>query len=231
MVKADDTPHSISSNQDLQMTLQEKIAQLRDLGAATVYEAQGAKGALDHGMKPIDPTVRLAGPAFTVDARPADNLILHHAVLKARPGDVLVVDAKGFMEAGPWGDVLTIQAMKLGIAGLVVNGCVRDANLIIGLGFPVFCRGLSIKGTGKNQPGRVNTPITIGDVLIRPGDIVVGDRDGLVVVTQDDVDFAIASSLAREEKEMQQRKAIEAGTSNTAELLNLTETLKRFGLV
>lgn len=213
------------------MIVQEKLIQLRDLGTATIYEAQGAKGALDSGMKPIDPTVRLAGPALTVDARPADNLILHYAVLKAKPGDVLVVDAKAFMEAGPWGDVLTLQAMKLGIAGLVINGCVRDANLIIDLGFPVFCRGLSIKGTGKNQPGKVNVPITIGDAVIRPGDIIVGDRDGLVVVAQDEVDMAIASSIAREEKEVNQRKAIEAGTSNTVELLNLGETLKRFGLV
>lgn len=212
------------------MITQEKLVQLRDLGTATIYEAQGAKGALDSGMKPIDPTVRMAGPALTVDARPADNLILHYAVLKAKPGDILVVDAKAFMEAGPWGDVLTLQAMKLGIAGLVVNGCVRDANLIIDLGFPVFCRGLSIKGTGKNQPGKVNVPITIGDVVIRPGDIVVGDRDGLVVVAQDEVDMAIASSIAREEKEVKQRQAIEAGTSNTVELLNLGETLKKFGL-
>ena len=213
------------------MISKDKLQQLRDLGTATIYEAQGAKGALDSGMKPIDPTVRLAGPALTVDARPADNLILHYAVLKAKPGDVLVVDAKTFMEAGPWGDVLTLQAMKLGIAGLVINGCVRDANLIIDLGFPVFCRGLSIKGTGKNQPGKVNVPICIGDAVIRPGDIIVGDRDGLVVVAQDEVDTAIANSLAREEKEVQQRKAIEAGTSNTVELLNLGETLKRFGLV
>lgn len=213
------------------MISNEKLAQLRDLGAATIYEAQGAKGALDNGMKPIDPTVRLAGPALTVDARPADNLILHYAVLKAKPGDVLVVDAKAFMEAGPWGDVLTLQAMKLGVAGLVINGCVRDANLIIELGFPVFCRGLSIKGTGKNQPGKVNVPICIGDAIIRPGDIIVGDRDGLVVVAHDEVDTAIANSLAREEKEVQQRKAIEAGSSNTVELLNLGETLKRFGLV
>lgn len=213
------------------MISKDKLQQLRDLGTATIYEAQGAKGALDSGMKPIDPTVRLAGPALTVDARPADNLIMHYAVLKAQPGDVLVVDAKAFMEAGPWGDVLTLQAMKLGIAGLVINGCVRDANLIIDLGFPVFCRGLSIKGTGKNQPGKVNVPICIGDAVIRPGDIIVGDRDGLVVVAQDEVDTAIANSLAREEKEVQQRKAIEAGTSNTVELLNLGETLKRFGLV
>ena len=212
------------------MATSEQLQQLRDLGAATVYEAQGAKGALDSGMKPIDPTVRLAGPALTVDARPSDNLILHYAVLQAKPGDVLVVDAKAFMEAGPWGDVLTIQAMKLGIAGLVINGCVRDANLIIDLGFPVFCRGLSIKGTGKNQPGKVNVPIVMGDVLIHPGDIIVGDRDGLVVVKQDEVEHAISSSLAREEKEASQRQAIEAGTT-TVELLNLTDTLKRFGLV
>lgn len=212
------------------MATKDQIKQLRDLGAATVYEAQGAKGALDQGIKPIDPTVRLAGPALTVDCRPADNLMLHYAVQKAAPGDVLVVDAKGFMEAGPWGDVLTIQAMKVGIAGLVINGCVRDANLIIELGFPVFCRGLSIKGTGKNQPGRLNVPITFGDVLIHPGDIIVGDRDGVVVVPRGEVASAISSSLAREEKEAGQRKAIEQGAM-TAELLNLTDTLKRFGLV
>ena len=213
------------------MTTADKIRQLRELGAATVYEAQGAKGALDSGMKPIDPTSRLAGPALTVDARPADNLILHHAVLQAKPGDVLVVDAKGFMEAGPWGDVLTIQAMKLGIAGLVISGCVRDANLIIDLGFPVFCRGLSIKGTGKNQPGKVNVPVCIGDVVIHPGDIVVGDRDGLVVGARAEVDPANPTTQAPGGEEARMREAIHAGTSNTAELLKLTDTLSRFGLV
>jgi 4-hydroxy-4-methyl-2-oxoglutarate aldolase len=212
-----------------QAASQDQLRQLRDLGAATIYEAQGAKGALDHGLKPIDPTVRLAGPALTVDCRPADNLMLHYAVQKARPGDVLVVDAKGFMEAGPWGDVLTLQAMQLGIAGLLIHGCVRDANLILELGFPVFCRGLSIKGTGKNQPGRVNVPIVIGDVPIHPGDIIVGDRDGVVVVAQDDVAGAISASLVREEKEAGQRRAIAEGAL-TADLLGLTDTLRRLGL-
>jgi 4-hydroxy-4-methyl-2-oxoglutarate aldolase len=212
------------------MATSEQIQQIRDLGAATVYEAQGAKGALDQGIKPIDASVRLAGPAYTVDCRPADNLMLHYAVQKAKPGDVLVVDCKGFMEAGPWGDVLTIQAMKRGIAGLVVNGCVRDANLIIDLAFPVFCRGLSIKGTGKNQPGKVNVPVLIGDVQINPGDIIVGDRDGIAVVPESEVSSAIAMSLAREAAEDQQRKSIQAGVS-TVELLGLGETLKRFGLV
>lgn len=212
------------------MTTKEQITQLRDLGSATVYEAQGAKGALDQGMKPIDPTSRLAGPALTVDVRPGDNLVLHYAVLQAKPGDVLVVDAKGFMEAGPWGDVLTVLAMKKGIAGLVVNGCVRDANTIIELGFPVFCRGLSIKGTGKHQPGKVNVPLVMGDVVIKPGDIVVGDRDGLVVVANAEVESTIASSIAREEKEAKMRQAIEEGAS-TVELMDLGEILTKYGLV
>lgn len=148
------------------MNQQAMYEELRSLGAATVYEAQGAKGALDSGIKPIDPASRLIGPALTVDTRPADNLMLHYALSKARPGDVLVVDAKGFLEAGPWGDVLTIAAMKVGVAGLVINGAVRDADAIVEMGFPVFCRGLSIKGTGKVQPGKVNVPICIGDVVI-----------------------------------------------------------------
>lgn len=207
----------------------DSLATLRQLGAATIYEAQGAKGALDHGIKPIDPTVRLAGPALTVDCRPADNLMLHYAVQKARPGDVLVVDAKAFMEAGPWGDVLTLQAMQVGIAGLVINGCVRDANLIIELGFPVFCRGLSIKGTGKFQPGRINVPITIGDTLIHPGDYIVGDRDGVAVIPAGELEQILSRSLAREEKEAGQRKAIEQGVYTT-ELLGLTDTLRRLGL-
>lgn len=212
------------------MNQQAMFDELRSLGAATVYEAQGGKGALDSGMKPIDPGSRLVGPALTVDTRPADNLILHYALLKARPGDVLVVDAKGFLEAGPWGDVLTAAAMKTGIAGLVINGAVRDAGAIVEMGFPVFCRGLSIKGTGKMQPGRVNVPVCIGDVLISPGDIVVGDRDGLVIVSPDDVASVLESARVREAKESEFRSAIERGAS-TVDLLGLTTTLERLGLL
>ncbi|MFD2182146.1 4-carboxy-4-hydroxy-2-oxoadipate aldolase/oxaloacetate decarboxylase [Rhodoplanes azumiensis] len=207
----------------------EQIKLLRELGAATVHEAQGAKGALDSGMKPIDPSSRLAGPALTVEMRPGDNLMLHYALLKAKPGDVLVVDAKGFVEAGPWGDVMTHAAQKLGIAGLVIHGAVRDANQIIDMGFPVFCRGLCIKGTAKNQPGKVNVPICIGDVVIHPGDVVVGDRDGLVVVPKAEVEQTLRNAALREEKETAFRKELDAGRT-TVELLGLGETLRRFGL-
>ncbi|MDO8032849.1 4-carboxy-4-hydroxy-2-oxoadipate aldolase/oxaloacetate decarboxylase [Janthinobacterium sp. SUN128] len=202
---------------------------LRQLGAATIYEAQGAKGALDSGIKPIAPGMRLAGPALTVDTRPADNLMLHYAMLKARPGDVLVVDAKGFLEAGVWGDVFTEQAQRIGLAGLVIHGAVRDAAAMTQAGFPVFSRGLSIKGTGKHQPGRLNVTITIGDVGIDPGDIIVGDQDGVVVVRRHEVDDVLLKSRQREEKEAQFRQQIRDGAT-TVELLGLDETLRRLQL-
>lgn len=211
------------------MDQQSMYETLRALGAATVYEAQGAKGALDSGLKPIDPSSRLVGPALTVDTRPADNLMLHYALLKARPGDVLVVDAKGFLEAGPWGDVLTAAAMRAGVAGLVINGAVRDASAITEMGFPVFCRGLSIKGTGKVHAGQLNVPVCIGDVMIHPGDIIVGDRDGLVVVPPEKVEGVLESAQTREAKETEFRAAIERGAC-TAELLGLMPTLERLGL-
>jgi 4-hydroxy-4-methyl-2-oxoglutarate aldolase len=205
------------------------LAALRELGSATVYEAQGAFGALDSGIKPLDPRSRLAAPAFTVDMRPADNLMLHYALLKARPGDVLVVDVKAFVEAGPWGDVLTAMAQKIGVAGLVINGAVRDSQAIVDAGFPVWCRGLSIKGTAKNQPGRINVPVAIDGVVIHPGDIVVADRDGIAIVPAGRVDSVLAAAIDREQNESRLRDAIARGAT-TAELLNLTSTLHRLGL-
>lgn len=209
--------------------LKEQLETLKRLGTATIHEAQGQKGAIDGRIRPLDPSCRVAGPALTVDCRPSDNLAIHYALTKAKPGDVLVVDAKGFVEAGPWGDVLTLAAQKLGIAGLVINGSVRDASALIEMGFPTFSLGISIKGTNKNQPGRVNVPVTIGDVTINPGDIIVGDRDGLVVVDHREVTQVIAASEAREEKEAGFRVALKAGKS-TVELLNLRETLEKFGM-
>ena len=219
------TPH-------LDDALDRVLPQLRELGSATVYEAQGALGvwgAMDAGIKPVDHRIRLAGRAFTVQMRPADNLMLHYALIKAAPGDVLVVDAQGFLEAGPWGDVLTAQAQKLGLAGLVIDGAVRDANAIVDAGFPVFCRGLSIKGTGKHQPGRVGLAVNVGGVLVQPGDVIVGDRDGIAVVAADRVHEVLAASLAREEKEAAMRASIAAGAT-TVELMNLGETLRGLGL-
>jgi len=137
---------------------------LLELGSATLHEAQGQTGALASAIKPLDPLRRLAGPALTVDAKPGDNLVIHYALTFAQPGDVLVVDAKGYTEAGPWGDILTLAAQKSGISGLVIDGAVRDGDTILKMGFPVFSRGLSIRAAQKNQPGRVNIPTSFAAV-------------------------------------------------------------------
>jgi len=209
---------------------QDRLIALQRFGTATIHEAQGQRGAIDPRVAALDPRRRLIGPALTVDMRPSDNLMIHYALTKARRGDVLVVDVKGFVDASPWGDILTLAAQEIGIAGLVINGAVRDADSIIELGFPVFCRGLCIKGTNKNQPGRVNVPVMIGGVDIHPGDIVVGDRDGLVVVARNEGAEVIRASEERERKEATMRERLKQGAT-MVELLGLQDTLNRYGLV
>lgn len=197
------------------------LARLAQLGAATVYEANGQKHALDAGLKPLDPTSSIAGRAVTLDLAPADNWYVHIALLECQPGDVLVVDAKGYLEAGPWGDVLTALAQERGVAGLVIDGAVRDSQDIIASGFPVFARGLSIKGTTKVVPGKVNVPITVGGVVVEPGDVIVGDGDGLVRVPATEVQTALAASEARAAKEDRFVQQIRSNGATTLDLLGL----------
>ncbi|GJG97669.1 4-carboxy-4-hydroxy-2-oxoadipate aldolase/oxaloacetate decarboxylase [Cupriavidus pauculus] len=207
----------------------DQLERLLRLGTATIHEAQGQRGAVDSTIAPLDPSMRVAGPALTIDIRPSDNLMIHYALTKARPGDVLVVDAKQFVNAGPWGDVLTYAAQRIGIAGLVIDGAVRDATNIVEMGFPVFCRGLCIRGTNKVQPGRLNVPVVIGGAPINPGDIIIGDRDGLVVVAAEELQSVIDASEAREDKEAGMRKKLEQGAT-MVELLGLQATLDSYGL-
>lgn len=206
----------------------QQLADFAGYGAATVHEAQGATGALDSAIKPLAPDMVVAGPALTVDTRPGDNLAIHHAVTLARPGDVLVVDAKGFTEAGPWGDVLTLYAQQVGIAGLVIDGSVRDSRGIVALGLPVFSRGVSIKGSGKHQPGAVNRTITCGGVRVAPGDLVVGDADGVVVVPGADADRVQERCAERERAEAGFRDALRAGKS-LVDLLGLRDRIADLG--
>ncbi|HEY5854839.1 MAG TPA: 4-carboxy-4-hydroxy-2-oxoadipate aldolase/oxaloacetate decarboxylase [Aldersonia sp.] len=204
------------------MSHTDKLDRLRAYGAATVHEAVGRLGAIDPAIKPLDPTTTLVGTAFTVDCAPADNLAVQRAVDLADPGDVLVIDAKGYLDAGLWGDLLTRYAQHRGVAGIVVDGAVRDSRDIIGMRFPVFTRGLCIKGTDKLNPGRINVPLVFGGVRIEPGDIVIGDADGLTVVPAGDVDTALAAAAQRQAKEDRLRVAIDAGES-LLDLMGLRE--------
>jgi 4-hydroxy-4-methyl-2-oxoglutarate aldolase len=177
------------------------IDQLGKYSAATIHEAQGRLGALDSAIKPIDRDMSVCGPAFTVVCAPRDNIMLQVAISYAQPGDVIVVSAGGYTEAGSFGDVLANACLARGIAGLITDTGVRDTQEIRRLGLPVFSRSVSINGTVKETLAPINEPITIGGQVVRPGDIVRGDADGVVVIRKEDIDFAIQSSQTREDAE------------------------------
>lgn len=179
------------------------MAEARRLGAATLFEAGGRKGALPAAIKPIASGLRLAGPALTVSCAPADNLSLHRALATAAPSEVIVATTGGAYEAGYWGEILTVSALARGLAGLVIDGSVRDAEAIVALGFPVFARGLSIRGTEKDPgaPGAIRGTIAVGDATIEPGDLIVGDADGVVVVSRLRAEEVVAAGREREHKE------------------------------
>lgn len=197
------------------MTLtKEMISELGKFSSATLHEAMGKIGDLPYGIKPISPKMKVCGTAYTVKTIPCDNTILHRAYAYAKPGDVLVVDCSGHYEAGYWGDLMSLGAKTQGLAGLVIDGCVRDADEIEAMGFPVFSRGLCIKGTGKHGDGTLNEPIILGNCIVNPGDIIVGDRDGVVVVPREKAQEAIEKATAREEKEADVRKHLLEGKTS-----------------
>ncbi len=154
---------------------------------------------------------------------------MHYALTRARPGDVLVVNAHGHTDSAAWGDILTLAAQQVGVQGLVIDGAVRDTEAILALEFPVFARGVSITGPQKNASGSVNVPIDCGGVEIRPDDVIVGDRDGIVVVPRANLGDVLAAARRRETTERALRRGIRSGRS-TVELLQLADKLKEHGI-
>lgn len=205
------------------------VAELAGYGTATIHEAQGRLGALSSRLKPVDRSMSLCGPAFTVKCAPRDNIMLQVAISYAKPGDVIVVSAGEYEEAGSFGDVLANACLAKGIAGLVTDTGVRDTAELIKLGFPVFSLSTCIKGTVKETIGQVNDPVLVGGEIIHPGDIIRGDADGLVVVRRQDAAFAAEKSKAREEAEAGYIAAYKAGKS-VIEVSNLAGVLAAKGL-
>ena len=188
------------------------------LPTATLHEAGGKIGALPSAIRPVAPGFRFAGSAVTVHSPGGDNLWLHRALDVAQPGDVMVVFASGAYEHGYWGEVMTTMAKVRGLAGLVIDGGVRDGALLGEIGFPVFARGLCIRGTGKDfgATGWINHPVTMGDVVVHPGDLVVGDFDGVVAIPQARADEVIAAAHRREAEEAAILRRLEAGEGTLA---------------
>ena len=174
--------------------------------------------------------MKLAGPALTFDVPAGDNLALHLAISKAESGAVLVVDYKAHLDVAVTGDVMAHASMIRGIAGMAIDGAARDADEIAEMGFPIFARGLSIRGPTKSEAGTIGEPITFGGVKVKSGDIIVGDTDGLVVIEQSRWQETLAAALAREEKETSIRAQLSEGKT-TVELLDLGEALERNRMV
>lgn len=191
------------------------------LGSATVYEASDAATACDPVLRPMWRGARLAGSALPVRCARRDNLALHRAVALARPGDVLVADA-GHDVAGYWGEVLTVAALARGISGLVIEGGVRDVDGMARLRFPVFAVAPGLFGTAKDDPGSVGEAVTVAGVRVEPGDVVVADSDGVVVVPSGIADQVAVAGQEREAKESQMMAQLVRGRT-TLDLLGLSE--------
>jgi 4-hydroxy-4-methyl-2-oxoglutarate aldolase len=196
----------------------EQRATLARLGAATLGESGGR--AMRARIHPVWPGAAVVGPAVPVRCAPGDNLAIHVATATAPAGSVLVVAIEGQPELGHWGEVLTTQAQARGIAGLVIDGGVRDVAALRRLGFPVFATMLALRGAQKVAEGSVGEPVEVGDVAVEAGDVIVGDGDGVTVVPGARLAEVLAAGADREAKEAAMFDQLRAGAT-TLELLNL----------
>lgn len=201
----------------------------RNLAPATVYEAAGQRGAMDAGIHAVAAGMSLSGRAVTVRCQPADNLTLHAAIAVAEPGDVIVADVGDFVEAGHWGEILTAAAQARKVAGLIINGGVRDVEAAQRRGFPVFARAVSMKATVKRVFGDINTPIACGNVVVNPGDLVLGDDDGVVVVPAALAENVLQASVEREAREAGVMSRLENGEL-TLDILEFRQVLVDQGI-
>jgi 4-hydroxy-4-methyl-2-oxoglutarate aldolase len=189
---------------------------------ATLYEAAGQKGMVDPAIRPAWPGARMWGPAITVQCPPGDNLMLHVAVANAPPGGIIVATTSGFTAAGAWGEILTAAAQARGLGGIAIDGAVRDIDAIRQTGFPVFSRGFAIGSCTKERPGAIGDPVQFGGVMVRPGDLILGDGDGLVIVEQERLDEVYAVAVTRRRKESEIIAQLREGRT-TMELLGLSD--------
>jgi 4-hydroxy-4-methyl-2-oxoglutarate aldolase len=187
---------------------------------ATLYEAAGRQGMVDPAIRPAWAGARICGVAFTVECPPADNLMLHHAVAAAEPGIIIVATLGGYLYTGAWGEILTVAAQAKGVAGLAVDGAVRDIRAIAERQFPIFSRGLAIGSCTKERFGTLGRPIHFGGVTVSSGDIILGDEDGMVVISQGRAEQVLEAATRRRLREAEIIEGLSQGKS-TIELLGL----------
>ncbi|MEV6012807.1 4-carboxy-4-hydroxy-2-oxoadipate aldolase/oxaloacetate decarboxylase [Streptomyces sp. NPDC051976] len=187
------------------------VARLAEAGVSTVHEAMGRRGFAGTELRPNQTDVRIAGTAVTVSSHPGDNLMIHAAVETCRPGDILVVTTTSPSTDGMFGELLATSLAARGVIGLVTAAGVRDTTELREMGFHVWTRAVSAQGTVKASPGSVNVPVTLGGVLVSPGDVVVADDDGVVVVPRDEAEQTAVRAEERIAKEAATRDVLSSG--------------------
>ena len=183
----------------------------RELGVATVHEASGQQGLIDADLVQVVPGSSVAGPARTVRCGQDDNLAVHLAIERLEPGDVLVLTMPEPRPVALVGDLLVLQAQAHGAAGVLVDAAIRDRGELVGTGLPVWARWVRAAGTAKGDPGAIDVPVVVGGATIEPGDVVVLDADGVVVVAQARAGEVLQAAEARQHKEAMIRPRLQAG--------------------
>ena len=187
------------------------IETLGRLGVATVHEAQGRRGLMAPYMRPIYPTARVVGSAVTISSQPGDNLMIHAAVEVCKPGDVLVVTTTSESTDGMFGELLGVSCMAHGIRGLIIDAGIRDTAELTELNFPVWAKAISAQGTVKSTGGSVNIPVVSAGTIVNPGDVIIADADGVVVVPRDWAAEVVRLGQIRLEKEEKIRQRLRNG--------------------
>ncbi|HZQ62308.1 MAG TPA: RraA family protein [Casimicrobiaceae bacterium] len=170
---------------DFERIAPDVVRQASQYAASILADVAGRRGTMDGRIAPVAPSMRMAGPAFTIEVRPGDNLMIHTAMTMAKPGDILVIDGKADRTCALMGAIMISACRKMGFGGVVIDAAIRDSEELRALGFPVFAVGTNPNGPTKFVPGRINWPVSCGGVAVQPGDLVVGDADGVVVIERD----------------------------------------------
>ena len=189
---------------------QELVEAFRGIPTANIDDNMGRIAAVDQSIYPLNPNAEILGTAFTVNAPAGDNLLFHKALDMARPGDVIVLANKGSLSRSLCGEIMSSYAAARGLAGIIIDGCVRDSAALRKMDFPVYAKGITPNGPYKNGPGEMNFPVSFAGIVINPGDIIVGDADGLLVIHPEDAKELAKKARAYHEGEEKQLEGIHA---------------------